>query len=86
MADRTSAGIFGDLFVYLSEQPQDERTRAFALKTWADSQGYDFSHYQMEADEALIKLGLAKRGVDPDWPDDGETILYADGDGTFPNG
>jgi hypothetical protein len=77
MADRTSAGIFGDVFIYLASQPKSPERDAFALEVWCQSQGnYDFSNYQMGADKALIELGLARRGVDPAWPDDGEVVLY----------
>ena len=43
---------------------------------WALRSEYDFSDYQMESDEALIKLGLARRGIDPDYSEDEETTLY----------
>jgi len=33
---------------------------------------------RMYADEALIILGLARRGIDPDEPEEGETVLYGD--------
>ena len=45
-------------------------------KYWKMSREYDFSEYQMEADEALLKLGLARKGVDPDYPEDGDVMLY----------
>ena len=43
---------------------------------WSKQGSYDFSPYQMYVDDALVKLGLARRGVDPDEPDEGETTLY----------
>lgn len=76
MADRTSAGIFGEIFAYLASQPQSEQRDAFALRCWSFTSDYDFSSYQMGADDALITLGLARRGIDPDYPDEGETLLY----------
>lgn len=30
----------------------------------------------MGADKALVELGLARRGLDTDYPDDGEVLLY----------
>lgn len=77
MADRTSAGIFGDIFIYLAKQPKTPERDAFVAEMWKHSQGsYDFSNYQMGCDEALVKLGYARKGVDPDYPDDGEILLY----------
>ena len=75
MADRTSAALFGAFFERLAETP-DERSRELATWLWGQSRGYDFNDYQMDADEALVALGLARRGVDPEYPDDGETMLY----------
>jgi hypothetical protein len=76
MADRTSAGIFGTLFELLAKNPTEEN-KAIAREMYPHTFGYDFSLCQMGAEEALIKLGLAKKGINPDYPEDGETILYA---------
>jgi len=75
MADRTSAELFGILFEVLAQNPNEDN-KALAKQFFELSDGYDFSYDQMYADEALITLGLAKRGVDPAWPDEGEQILY----------
>lgn len=77
MADRTSAGIFGDIFKELAKDEPIDRV-AFAKKVWEWSQGYDFSEYQMDCDDALLKLGLARRGIDPRYPNDGESIIYGE--------
>ncbi len=67
MADRTSAEIFGWLFeelARLAQSPKPEVHDAavdLASKAWAKARGYDFAWEQMEADEALLTLGLAKR-------------------------
>jgi hypothetical protein len=82
MSDRTSASLFADIFKILADHvpPGDERD-ALARRIWASTRDYDFSPYQMYADESLISLGLARRGVNPDWPDEGEVTLYGpDGD------
>lgn len=76
MADRTSARLFGEMFTLLAEY-NDERARKMARVLWDRSGDYDFSNYQMGADDALITLGLACRGIDPDYPEDGETVRYA---------
>ncbi|RJQ25725.1 hypothetical protein C4577_05005 [Candidatus Parcubacteria bacterium] len=75
MADRTSAAIFGDIFNMLaSDEPIDKKQ--MALKVWEMSGEYDFTPYQMYCDDALIELGLARKGVDPECPEDGFAIQY----------
>jgi len=61
MADRTSAALFGKIFDLLAKNPSDEN-KAIAKEIWPMSCDYDFAPYQMNADESLIKLGLAKMG------------------------
>jgi hypothetical protein len=75
VADRTSAALFGAFFARLSKNP-DERNRELATWLLEQSRSYDFSECQMDADDDLIALGLARRGIDPDYPDEGETVLY----------
>lgn len=74
MADRTSAGIFAEVFEFLAKEP--EKNKEAALHFWEKQRDYDFSPEQMCCDEALTKLGLCRRGIHPDWPDDGEVDLY----------
>lgn len=82
MADRTSAHIFGTIFHYLAGQPDTKERKELALFLWHSTFEYDFSTYQMGADEALIKLGLAKKDVDPDEPDESSLIVvYPDSNG-----
>jgi hypothetical protein len=78
MADRTSAGLFGKIFELLAKNPTDEH-KAIAKEIFAETGEYDFSNYQMYADEPLIALGLAKKGIDPKYPEEGEVIIYGDG-------
>lgn len=75
MSDRTSAEIFGEAFRFLAET-NDERAKQMARRFWSMTSSYDFSPSQMGCDDALIALGLARRGVDPEWPDDGEVVMY----------
>jgi len=75
VADRTSAGIFGDIFRMLADDAPLDRD-SFARQIWEMSQGYDFHSCQMDADDELVKLGLARRMVNPEHPDDGEVIVY----------
>lgn len=82
MADRTSAALFGKIFELLAKNPTDENKK-IALEIWPFRSEYDFNEYQMDADDSLQILGLAKIGIDPRYPEDGETVLYAGYDGTF---
>jgi hypothetical protein len=75
MADRTSAGIFGDLFTMLAENPTP-RHREMAMKIFEMSRHYDFTEYQMGADEACITLGVAREGVNPGYPEEGVVTLW----------
>lgn len=75
MSDRGSAEIFSSMFTMLAEDPTPQH-RALARRLWTSSQHYDFHPMQMECNEALIRLGLARRGIDPEYPDEGETTLH----------
>jgi len=75
MADRDSATIFSEIFTRLGSDPTEQHVK-WAHELWKLTQQYDFSAYQLECDEALQKLGLAWRGLDPDYPEDGVTWLY----------
>jgi hypothetical protein len=75
MADRTSAGIFGDLFNRLATK-RGAWVKGEAQWLWKQSEGYDFTPDQMDADEALVKFGLAKREPNPKYPEEGPVTLY----------
>lgn len=77
MADRTSAGLFGMFFDLLAENPTDEH-KAIARKVWPERRNYDFADYQMDCAASLVALGLARKGVDERYPEDGETTIYED--------
>jgi len=73
MADRSSAYLFARIFGLIDEHVHDAEARQkLAREFWSESSGYDFSPYQMDCDEILLKLGLARRCVDPDYPKEGE--------------
>lgn len=73
MADRTSAGNYAAIFQALAD---DKSKEELIEAIWNMACEADFSPYQMYSDAALIKLGLAKRGVRDAFPDDGEVMLY----------
>lgn len=76
MSDHSSAELFGNIFNYLAKDPISDEALKMAKWLWSATSGYDFSAYQMDCDEALIKLGLARKGINPEYPEDGETVLY----------
>ena len=76
MADRRSAELFSELLEEIAEEEAPARERV--VKLWAKTFGYDFHPCQMGCDDALLKLGLAKRTGGED-----DEILYAESDGTF---
>jgi hypothetical protein len=78
VADRTSAEIFGWLFYELAKRPA--ANVELAKKAWVQSQRYDFSECQMECDNELVVLGLAKKVQDKDDPECPETV-YANSKG-----
>lgn len=59
MADRSSANLFRQTFELLAQNPTDEN-KTKAREIYINSFEYDFSTYQMDADDYLIKLGLAE--------------------------
>ncbi|WP_126654107.1 hypothetical protein [Chryseobacterium aureum] len=75
MADRTSAEIFGIIFEKLASKPTEDN-KELAKELFEKCSDYDFSYSQMEIDDSLIILGLAKIGIDERYPEDGECIVY----------
>ena len=75
MADRTSCEIFTKLMELLGNRDQWD-SKELALEIWNFSRDYDFAPVDLDCDEELLKLGLAKRGIDPEYPEDGEQTLY----------
>jgi hypothetical protein len=75
MADRTAAHLFGLIFEKLAEHPH-EAHKEFAMQVYEMTREYDFSPYQMYADDACMALGIARKGVHHDYPEDGEVILW----------
>ena len=75
MADHTSAEIFGRILNLLAANPNGEN-RQLARKIMQLSRDYDFSPYQMYADEACLALDVARLGIHPKQPQDGIIWLY----------
>jgi hypothetical protein len=79
MSDRTSAEIFGEIFKLMAKLEEKDPRLSLGEEAkyfWNKARDYDFNDYQMCCDKALIALGLAKMGTHPDYPDDGEIVLY----------
>lgn len=62
MVDRIGAELYGILFEVLAQNPEEEN-KALAKQFFKLVDESDFSYSQMGVDEALITLGLAKRGI-----------------------
>lgn len=60
MADRDSATIWGFVFKKLAELPESPDRDRIAQESLKESEEYDFTENQMNADEALRKLGLKR--------------------------
>lgn len=75
MADRTSAALFGKIFKILASPGEIDR-KVIAREFYAMMGDYDFHDSQMDCDEALLELGLARKGMDPAYPEDGIVIIY----------
>lgn len=81
MADRGSASFFYELFWLLDkfqrmskEENFQEKIDIFvkeqSLLYWEDTKNYDFWYGDhMHGEEILERLGLARKGIDPDFPD-----------------
>jgi hypothetical protein len=67
MADREAIEIFASFFELLATDPTPQH-KGWALKLWKQSQNYDFNDRQLECDEQLLRLDLAKMR--------GEEIVY----------
>jgi hypothetical protein len=74
VSDRSSACLIGDTMRYLARDATPAN-RKLAKWLYRKAQHYDFSDCQMEADAALVKLGLARRCTRHR-----EMVLYRPGD------
>ncbi len=73
MGDTSGAELFGKIFRRLAKDPDDARRKSLVMFFWKEAREHDFYACEMDADAALKKLGLAKKGRN----EDGEiTTLY----------
>lgn len=75
MGDSTSARIFGNFFYHAAQLKLTKKDKLVKFM-WEAQLPYDFHPSDMECDEELIELGLARRGIDPDYDPEEETVLY----------
>lgn len=59
----------------LASDPTPQHKK-WAHELWERRHDHDFHSSEMRCDEELVVLGLARRGLDPDYPEDGEKWLY----------
>lgn len=72
MTDSIGAELYGILFEVLAQDPNEEN-KALAKRFFKLIDESDFSYSQMNVDEALITLSLAKRRLDLEGE---QTVLY----------
>lgn len=75
MSDRGSAGIYQSIFSKLGSDPTSQHMK-WARQLWKESLEFDFHPRDMEIEEALEKLGLARKMANKDHPDEGEVWQY----------
>ena len=61
VSDRTSAEIFRRIFEGLAKGEGPVNRKKLARELWKDTEQYDFHPKQLECDDVLQKLGLARR-------------------------
>jgi hypothetical protein len=66
MGDSSGAYLFGMLFDRLAKEPDDDRRKKLVQFFWKEAGSHDFSDCEMECDDSLVKLGLAKENPDPE--------------------
>lgn len=75
MSDSNSTAIYADMFNELAlslDAAGDQHrvlTKSLAFTLWRQSWQYDFNPFDMEVDDALVALGLAKPHRNDDCPE-----------------
>lgn len=77
MSDRTSAGLFGTFYEKLASDPTPQHVQ-WAHELWKlmGKGDFDFSHYQLCCETSLKILGLARKRVSEEYPEDGLVWHY----------
>lgn len=75
MSDRESANIFALYFKQLASDPTEQHKK-WAEEIWKETSNYDFSNYHLDCEDELTSLGLARKRVDPEYPEGGEVWFY----------
>ncbi len=76
MSDRSSAYIFGRVFELIDKHVPKGKRFTQARRFWTMSLEFDFGPSDMHADPALKRLGLARKGLSPDYPEEGPITIY----------
>ena len=75
MGDSTSNEIFATFFDLLASDPTPQHVE-WAHKLWKKTKDYDFCDNELGCEKSLAKLGLARKRVDPEYPEDGKMWFY----------
>lgn len=79
--DAPQAQLFGFLFKEMARFPPSQERTAYLARLWKQAEVYEFSWADMRADEALLVLGLAMKGPDPNPEAEGKEIVFYLGPG-----
>lgn len=72
------AELFSEVFNLIADHVDDEDARyELGKKFWSLSREFDFEYADMDCDEILVSLGLARVVPDPEYP--GEIVTVYDG-------
>jgi hypothetical protein len=75
MSDHSSAEIYREIFRLLASDPTPQHIK-WSHKLWKQSQQFDFGPDMLHIEKELKKLGLCRKGLNHDYPEDGEIWLY----------
>jgi len=75
MSDRSAGDLFRTMFRLIGSDPTPQHIK-WAKKLWKKSGEFDTHPGDWGCDKDLITCGLAKRGANKDYPEDGTVILY----------
>jgi len=73
MTDRKSPDVFGRIFTMLASETAPVAS-SLASRVWDEMKAFDFHPMDMDCDEELFKLGLARVRPDPSFPGDNVTV------------
>lgn len=72
------AELFAEVFSLIDDHVEDDDARyELSKRFWSMTREHDFEYGDMDCDEVLVHLGLARIVPDPEYP--GEVVTVYDG-------